>query len=252
MEKRGQVTVFAILGILILLLAGLFLYLRQTRGVLVSAPVFLTSQLKPIQENIQECTQKAVGPGVTLLGKQGGTFSPANYRFYQGQYVRYFCQNIPGKDQCLNTIPSLTSITEELKHYLSLQIDTCVDKTLIDDATGVTVEGTRALSVDTKLEQGIIIVTTTYDVTLSKDGSSVHLSPVIQNFEAPIEELYDVSRDIVQAHAQTGQFDQLIYMLHKKGLYEINVDKPFPDTIYKINKKDSSYQFWFAVEGESQ
>ncbi len=251
MEKRGQVTLFIILGIVILLLAGFFYYLKHTQGFLTPPADFLNSQLKPIQINLEECISKAAVSGLTLLGKQGGSFSPANYRLYQGQRVRYFCQNIPGKEQCLNTLPPLSSITEEFKKYLTFEVNTCVDKTLVDKTSGVQTLGSEKITITTTFIQGIILVEAHYDLTLKKDQASISLAPVKKSFDAPLEELYDTSRDITQAQASTGQFDQLIYMLNKKGAYEITVDKPFPDIIYKINKKNSPYQFWFAIEGES-
>ena len=56
-------------------------------------------------------------------------------------------------------------------------------------------------------------------------------------------------------NAGTGFFDQLIYMLNKKGKIIINVDKSPStgnggDIIYKINKKDDNFEFWFAIEGD--
>ena len=32
--------------------------------------------------------------------------------------------------------------------------------------------------------------------------------------------------------------------------FKINLDKPYPDKIYKIQKKNSKFEFWLAVEGE--
>ena len=250
MTKRGQVTVFIILGVIILILAALFLYLRESKGLFVPSGQYLQSQLTPIQTNVEECVTTAVGPGIILLGKQGGSFSPGNYRLYDGNKVKYFCTNLPGKDQCLNMIPSLASITEDFKTYLQFQVDSCVDKQLLDDL-GVDVEGSKQLNVLTTFNQGTLLVETTYDVTLKRDQERVRFPPLKKTYDAPLEELYFVSRDIVQSQATTGDFEQLTYMLNRKGLYEIQVDKPFPDTIYKLNKKNSNYQFWFAIEGES-
>lgn len=251
MEKRGQVTIFVIVGVVVLILAALVLYLREEQGFLVAPADFLSSQLQPLQLNIEECVTQAVAPGVTFLGKQGGSFSPSNYRLYQDQKVRYFCQNIPGKNECLNVIPPLESITTELGTYLSLQVNNCVDRELLNSLSGVEVSGTQEVTVDTQLTEGLILVTVDYDITLTRDEATVSLPTVKKSFDAPIEELYFVARDIVQEQARVGNFDQLVYMLNKKGAYEINLDKPFPDTIYMINKKNSNYQLWFAIEGES-
>ncbi|HZX12639.1 MAG TPA: hypothetical protein VFE88_04255 [Candidatus Nanoarchaeia archaeon] len=251
MNKRGQVTIFIILGVLILILAALILYLRDSRGLLISPQEYLTSQLQTIQTDIEACATKALSQGLPLFGKQGGSFSPVNYKLHQGSRVPYYCQNIPGDERCLNSIPPLSSLQQELQTYLTFEITNCADKDLLKDLPGVTVSGTKHLEVKTTLQQGILLVQTGYDVKLSKDQATLTFTPIKQSYDAPLEELYYISRDIVQAHATTGFFDQLIYMLNKKGAYEINVDKPFPDIVYKINKKNSNYEFWFSIEGES-
>ncbi|PIS03504.1 hypothetical protein COT83_05745, partial [Candidatus Peregrinibacteria bacterium CG10_big_fil_rev_8_21_14_0_10_44_7] len=65
-------------------------------------------------------------------------------------------------------------------------------------------------------------------------------------------DLYNVAYDIVSAWSEGTYFDQLTYMLEHKGKYIINVDKPYPDIIYKINKEGSSFELWFAVQGSEE
>ena len=77
----------------------------------------------------------------------------------------------------------------------------------------------------------------------------------MKELDAPLYDLYKTTYDIVESQASTGFFDQLIYMLSKKGKVIINVDKSpstgnVGDIIYKINQKDDEFQFWFAIEGD--
>lgn len=251
MEKRGQVSIFVIVGVVLVILIAIVLYLNQTRGLLVAPEKFLQSQKEVIQDHIEDCVTERVGPGVILLGEQGGNFDPANHIRYQGKRVKYFCQNIIGDRRCLNSVPPLETIQNELQTFLEFEINDCIDRTLLDELQGVNVNAGESINVNTDLEGEKALITVDWDVSFEKGGSVVELDQVRTAVEAPLEDLHSVARDVVQAHASAGEFDQLIYMLQKQGAYEINVDKPFPDTIYKVNKKNSEFEFWFAIEGES-
>ena len=89
-----------------------------------------------------------------------------------------------------------------------------------------------------------------YDVKIIKGETQSTVRGVTLSYDVPLEELYAVAVDIVNSEANTGFFEQLLYMVNERGQYIINVDKPYPDKIYKVNKKDSDFEFWFAVEGE--
>lgn len=248
MDKRGQVTVFIIVGVVILILAALVLYLRETGRVAVPA-VFLGAEAKKerIEQNLGECVQDAVRPTLELAAKQGGDLTPLAYRMYNGNKVAYLCMDIPGKDECYNIMPPLNVLEAKLAANIKTQIDNCVDRGLLEGD----VKGSRELTVKMSMRRDSIVVDTRYDVTFVNGNIEIPIGTVktvVGNI--PFAELYDVAHDAVNAEASTGDFEQLFYMLAKRGRYEIRVDRPYPDKIFIINKKDSDFTFEFAVQGE--
>lgn len=250
MSKRGQTTVFVIIGVVILILAALVLYLRET-GTIAMPSVFLTAEAKKevVENNLRECVEKAVRPTVLLAAKQGGDLTPVNYRNYKGDKVAYLCLNIPGKDECLNVMPPMRVIEEKLKSNIASQIDNCVDRSLVgEDATG-----SKNIKADVFMRRDSVVVNTEYDVVFVKNNIEMPMGKVTTVVEnVPFVELYDVVHDIVNAQAIDGDFEQLFYMLGKKGRIEIQVDKPYPDKIFIVNKKDSDFKFQFAIQGEEE
>lgn len=81
MLKRGQVTVFLVIGIVILLLAALFFYIF---GQLKEAPLEIEAkeaQKIPgvrgtLQAYVENCIEETIGPAVYLLAIQGGVIYP--------------------------------------------------------------------------------------------------------------------------------------------------------------------------------
>lgn len=250
MNKRGQVTVFVIVGVVILILAILIWYLRSSGNMVV--PSFFIGEdarRQSVETNLKECVENAVKPTVLLAAKQGGDLTPVNYRNYKGDHVSYLCLNIPGKDQCLNVMPPIRIIEEKLKNNIASQIDNCVDRDLL----GTDVKGTKNIKVDVLMRRDSVIVNTDYDVTFVKNNIEMPLGRVITVVnDIPFVQLYDVVHDVVNAQAIDGDFEQLFYMLGKKGRIEIQVDRPYPDKIFIVNKKDSDFQFQFAIQGEEK
>ena len=250
MEKKGQVALFVIVGVVIVIVALLLWYLNDSGIVpLTGSQDFLSSKLTPIEEDIMKCVTESVEPGVVLLGLQGGAMNPGYYAFYEGQRVKFLCSNIPNKERCLNHMPLLEDIRVEFEEYVVNALKNCMDPSLVKSGSGYDVS-VGALDVNVEFGDEAVITAVDYDVKVIRDGETLELSKIEVPVDAPFKKLYGVVYDIVQAKATTGYFDQLIYMLQKRGSYEINVDKPYPHTIYKVNQKDSDYVFLFAVEGE--
>src|SRR3989344_7450289 len=71
MRKRGQVTVFIIIGILIVLLAAIFLFL-QGRLSLFQPQLAVPQHVVPIQGYIEQCIMDSAEPAIRQMAAQGG------------------------------------------------------------------------------------------------------------------------------------------------------------------------------------
>ena len=72
-KKRAQVTIFIIIGIILLLSTVLVIYLisRQTARPIEEA-IIVPEDVKPVHEFITNCLYETSKSGTTLLGQQGG------------------------------------------------------------------------------------------------------------------------------------------------------------------------------------
>ncbi len=249
MQKRGQVSVFAIVGVTLVILVALFFFLRNQYGIFISPVKFLDDKAKPIEDNLKECVNKVVSASARDFLKQGGDNAPNSFRLYQGKAVKYYCTNIPDQDQCLNVMPVFGDIVSDLNDNIQVGVNNCIDQDLIKGGLGYKIEA-GSLTTETTASGPNLLVRANYDVDITKGDTKSSIRGVTVNFDIPLEELYVVAVDIVNAEASVGLFEQLLYMVNERGQYIINLDKPYPDKIYKINKKDNGYELWFAVEGE--
>ncbi|MEK6939784.1 MAG: hypothetical protein AABX31_03580, partial [Nanoarchaeota archaeon] len=81
MSKRGQVTIFLVVGIVILLLAALFFYVF---GQMKKAPLEVEAEEAvkflgvsgAVQSFVEKCIQDTIDPAIYLLAIQGGIIYP--------------------------------------------------------------------------------------------------------------------------------------------------------------------------------
>ena len=85
MKKRGQITIFIIVAVIIIALAVLlFLLVPQIRvnfGFTVDDP----------SEFIQNCMEDKIKGSIETLSLQGGSIEPENYFLYEGNKIEYLC-----------------------------------------------------------------------------------------------------------------------------------------------------------------
>lgn len=134
--KKGQVTVFIILGILILFSIAIasYLYQRQTRTPtqIVGVPETLDPQL--ITDYVNSCIKKVAQEGVYKLAAQGGYFNPKGATQYgdEGDFlpVHYYFGPavVPyAVNGTLVNFTPLSAITTKLSRYIAQELPSCLD-----------------------------------------------------------------------------------------------------------------------------
>ncbi|MDO8511051.1 MAG: hypothetical protein Q7S55_02695 [Nanoarchaeota archaeon] len=129
MLKRGQVTIFLVVGIVILLLAGLFFYLF---GRLTEAPLEVEEEeavkylgvAGSVQSFVEKCMEDTLDPAIYLLAIQGGVIYPKENNLIlltDHGLVNYAWMN--GIDGI-----SREKMEEDLATYLEKNIDFCLGR----------------------------------------------------------------------------------------------------------------------------
>ena len=251
MAKRGQVTTFIIVGIVLLIVIILALFARDF-GVGVAPKKYLESNLEPVEDEVGRCADDIALKGLNLIGSQGGDMNPSNYKLNDGNKIKYLCLNIQNDKRCMNILDPLSNIEKQLNDFMNFEMNKCVD---LNKFKGF-FERYDIKSGNPKIEARIlddnVLINVDYPITLTKEGQKITLPKVVRKVDVPLGSLYGDVYNIVQSHASLGEFDSLPYMLGRRGEVEIETLKPYPDTIYILNKRNSNYIFQFAIQGEEE
>ena len=251
MNKKSQVTIFVIVGIIIVVSVFLVFYFlgdeikKQTEV----KTVFDESSLEPLQDYVGDCIEKNGNEAIQLIGKQGGDIDPGFYQIYHGEKLTFLCHT-DSYTACYNRRPFLNShIEQEINNYLLTKLNGCIDLSAIRSEGYDVQQG--SMNVKTSIGRYNVIVTLDYPVTISKGDSKISENRFSKTFDVPLGRILDGVNDIVELDSNVNNvplfnFDVISYAYRTNGEVEIQIDTIENSKIYKVKIRDNPYVFQFA------
>ncbi|MDP3965902.1 MAG: hypothetical protein Q8Q04_00010 [archaeon] len=130
-KKKGQITIFVIIAIVIIALGASYFAFKDTLF-----PKEISSTFEPVETEFLNCLQSKTQTGIKLLETQGGYITPppfvpgSSYMPFSSE-LDFFGARVPywytvsGNNIPLNQVPSKEKMEEEISTYLEGQIESC-------------------------------------------------------------------------------------------------------------------------------
>ena len=234
--SRGQVTIFIIVGIIIVAaVLVFFLWLKPT--------YFPGDNVKP---GFGGCVERAVEKAVEELGINGGFAEPEFYYSYQGEKVPYLCYTNLYYKPCINQKPFLKQHFEEnLEKSIRTRIDSCFESSLNDlRSQGYEVVGEKGdLSIE--IVPGKISVIYDAPVVIQK-SSTQKFTKFSFDVNSKIYDILMIATSIVQYETAFGDADMDSFMLYYPDLLVRKIKQSEGTTIYTLEDKQTQTKFQFA------
>ena len=195
--KRGQVTLFIILGILIVAVAGAAFYykgefLKSSLLSITKAEVF-PENIQLLKDEVSSCYLKTAQEGLVLLGRQGGYIFPPEGSLETGaNIISYAYDKKPN-------VPSLQTMAGELQEYVDLMLPLCLDFELysnlnVDESTPKTV---------VSISEDNVKFSTNYPLLLTSGNDTFKISePYSTTMDVKLGMLHDATAKIITKVAQ--------------------------------------------------
>ena len=239
-EKKGQLTIFIIIAIVIVAIGVLmYLFFPQIKtglGISTNDPnVF-----------IQDCMEEKIESTVKTLSSQGGSITPINYFPYQDENIEYLCYTNEYYIPCVMQQAMLKQhIENEIKNEILAEKKACFDSLKKNfESSGYTV---TLIEGETRVEllPKRIVVAFENDLTLTKDGSERYdkLSVVLNN---NLYELISIAKSILNMEARYGDSETTIYMNYYHDLKVEKKKQTDGTTIYILTDRNKGDIFQFA------
>ena len=164
MNKRGQITIFIIIAIIIIGAIGLYFSLRG--GLTTSRPY--SPQTEQIYLFVEECIEDTGRDAVYWIGQNGGYFFPPELSTKTG--IPYYYSN--GR----NYMPYKEEVEEEISKYTEENLDFCLNDFVDFPEFNIS---QREIKTETKILDNKIILNIEYPLTITKGDST----SIIRNFE---------------------------------------------------------------------
>lgn len=240
MGRRGQVTVFIAIGLILVFIVGLVIYKVASLKKPVTKPAADYSKLAPVQNLVESCISSVGTEAILLLGEQGRIYPQAfiqsptasiSYFYYKGNGF------FPARMQYLEG---------DVSRYITENLAECLDAFSDFDYT-ITGEDER-LRVTTRFNQRDATLTVYYPVSVDFGDSKSTLTEFSAQIPFSFQDIYDLSRDIYSMTKEDPAWVDLDFLSEQP--YEVRLIKITDDTlVYEItddtalNNKPYTYRF---------
>ncbi len=252
MKKRGQATLFVIIGFLIVLSLSLTYYALTIRGTILkeqSKELPTTQDMLPAKYLIDRCLSLVSSQGVVLLGKRGGyiehPFPRLETRPTEKEILAYFY--LRRRDtQPKMIIPPLEYMQNELQRYVRDYLRYCLDDFEFFSHKGINVK-MQNMAVNVTIADEAIAVNLYFPVTLKTGDKITELKDFVETLPIRLGEIHKLATELVK---ETGTFEQNLKQEVKRKINACD-SKPTLDTKFPLEKIASRFQKLRVVNHES-
>lgn len=240
MNKKGQVTMFVIIAIVIIV-GGILVY--------QFAPGIKETISKTTSPNIymQNCLEEDLILAVDTIAMNGGSIAPKNTYKRMDVDIGYLCYTAEYHKYCTKEIPFLEDhIEKELLNELTPRINTCFNS-LKDDFTerGYTVNIKRGIDRVQLMSTDTKIISDT-SISLRKGDTSIGTDEISVVYNNNLYQLLGIARSIIEFESIIGQAEPMDYMQLYRGIKVEKLKQTDGTKIYILTNKKEGDVFQFA------
>jgi len=240
MKRKGQVTIFIIIAVVIIAFAGVFFAFKDNFSFDSSNP-----EIAPISNFVQECVYNTGFNGLYFLASSSGYFDIPENSDETG--VAYYL--IENKKY----IPSKEIISKELDKYLEITLPTCVGNFSEFSEFNITKEEIISSS---EIRDNEIILNVNYPLTIKKDNSYYRLSK-FNNVKINLRygQIYSIANEIVDSVDGQNLCTSCLAEISEEYNVKIDIRTTESEVLFYISDKSTFgfepyFKFIFAVKNE--
>jgi len=247
MQKRGQVTIYIILGIVILVVFGLIFFLRneivkndfQSQLARVKVP----EQIQPIKNYVDECLEETIMSGARNIASKGGylevpfedvprsVLNPFSNSLELGSsgvaYWYYKSANNLDKTQ----VPTIESMEEDLEEYINDNFDFCLKGLDRYWEEGFEISYEEDVTSEVNIEDSHIEVKVFTPTDIKKDDVGKYFDQHLVDVNVNLGKLYNLAVDVFEEENENK------FLEHKTIDIMVVYDEiPYSNTEFTCNR----------------
>lgn len=231
--KRGQVTIFIILAVMIVsVVLVFFLWVK---------PTYFQKSSKKL--GFDNCVKDAVNQAIPQLEKNAGFINPEFTYPYNGEKFTYLCYTNEFYKTCTVQVPFLKNkFAEQMKLLIKDNINTCYDSSVSELKSRGYDVSSGDVDYDVLINPGVIQI----EINAPTIVGSQSFSKFNVDVNSPIYDMLMISTSILQFESRYGDSDTSS-MISFYPEYMINkIKRGDGTTVYTVDNKDTGDKFQFA------
>jgi hypothetical protein len=239
-NKRGQLSIFIIIGIIIVVF-GILIYMFYPG---------IKSNLGFDSQNpsgfLQNCLEKEIEKSVKTLSLMGGSINPEHYIIYNNEKIEYLCYTKEYYKTCIMQQPMLkTHIENEIKKDINSKAEQCFEDLKFSyEKEGYKINS-KTKDFDVELLPKRIVIHFNNSITLEKENSKKYDSfEVVLNNN--LYELVSITNSILNWETNYGDSETTSYMNYYHDLKVEKKKQSEGSTIYILTDRNNKNKFQFA------
>lgn len=244
--RKGQVTIFVIIAIVIIAGVILFFALTDTGRNLLRN---ITGQEIDFNSQVRNCIENnpEIKSEINLIMSQGGSLNPENYFLYNDTEFSYLCYTNEYYKGCVMQNPNLLFNTEnEIENSIRNNIQTCFN----DAEEDLKSRGYRVTKQNMELTIDIIpkriLIDVNYPFTIEKETTQRY-----ENFDFRLlsnhYQLISIGTSILNYEARYGDSESLTFMALYPHIRVNKLKQGDSSTVYILTDRNTGDVFGFAV-----
>ncbi|MFA5019544.1 MAG: hypothetical protein WC533_00415 [Candidatus Pacearchaeota archaeon] len=248
-SKKGQVTVFIIIAVVIVgLLILFFAFTDSGRGIVNR--VFGIEY--DVNSNLKNCIEKnpQIKNSIDVILSQGGSANPEHAYMHDGKKLEYLCYTNEYYKTCTMQKPLLLQgIEKEAKDAVKDEIIGCINQVEKElKASGYSVASGN-INFTLEFVPSEIKFIIDYPITISRSETSARFdSPFEVSVKSNYYDLIMISTSILNYEARFGNSDPVVYMAMYPNIRVEMLKQGDGSTLYYVSDRDSKESFNFAVK----
>lgn len=240
MKKRGQITIFIIIGIIILIVVALLLYVQREKvsGFLTEPIETIPSQYLPVRNFVEGCIMNTATQAIMLLGLQGGYIDVPQWSIADPRASIPLTPDgnlrIPMwyyRDQ--NHVPNLEGMRNEITKYIGENLDLCIRNfTALSDR--FIIDADEAIEIVTQIGDEAIIINAKYPLyaqLLEEPEARQEITMYTSRVPVRLKRMTELAKEILNAENRLTYIENITINLMAAG-----PGIPFSDMEFSCNR----------------
>jgi hypothetical protein len=201
MNKRGQLTIFVILGILILAVAITFILISVEKGNEEKNKLINTDQKTDVGLFVEDCVKLAVDESISKILKHGGeTEKRGPFLTHNFEDINYLCHTPEYSENCVNLEPLLIPhVEKEISEDSIKKVESCFNR--LENLYSTFKVSKGDLKYEIAILPGRVNVLLKKEIKIKKDNTELTYEDFSFEFNSPLDTFLTITTEVINLEA---------------------------------------------------